>query len=98
MRTVNFMGREITISGLGTEAEPFLVVGTGYNPALAAEFEIYMVSQLFSEQPWHVPRTRLETPDPRRVCAVVTVRFIGDDDELLQADLWFDVTEAMQSD
>jgi hypothetical protein len=93
-----FMGRQISLGGEGAHDCPFLVQGTGYNPALAAEIENFVVRKWFGERPWHLKNTRVESGPNGETLAVLTVRFFDDNEELLQTEIWFDVTEAMSGD
>jgi hypothetical protein len=90
-----FMGRQISLGGEGTQDCPFLVQGTGYNPALAAEIENFVIGKWFGERPWHLKNTRVDSGPNGETLAVLTVRFFDDNEELLQTEAWFDVTEAM---
>ncbi len=94
MAEFEFMGRQISLSGEGAADCPFLVRGTGYNPALAAEIETFVVNRLFGDRPWHLKGTRVESGGNGESLAVLTVRFFDDGEELLQTEVWFDVTEA----
>jgi hypothetical protein len=94
MQTFEFMGRSLTLSGQGASDSPFVVKGTGYNPSLAAEIEMYIVSKLFSETTWHVVGTRLDSGGGGQSLAVIRVKF-HDGNELLQTEVYFDVSEAI---
>jgi hypothetical protein len=89
-----FMGRQISMSGEGAQDCPFLVQGTGYDPALAAEIETFVVNKIFGDRPWHLKGTRVESGGNGESLVVLTVRFFDDEEELLQTEIWFDVTEA----
>ena len=91
-----YMGRNITVSGEGAEDSPFVITGTGYNPALAAAIETHLVNMVFGERPWHLMSSRVQLGETGGDLAILTVRFFSDDDELLQTEIWFDVTEGLR--
>jgi hypothetical protein len=94
MTEFEFMGRIISINGEGSEDSPFVLTGTGPNPALAAELETFIVGRIFGDQAWHLQSTRIESGLNNESLAVITVRFFSTADEILQTDIWFNVTEA----
>jgi hypothetical protein len=94
MAEFEFLGRQISMSGEGAQDSPFLLEGTGYDPALASEIETFVVNKIFGDRPWHLKGTRVESGGNGESLAVLTVRFFDDKEELLQTEIWFDVTEA----
>jgi hypothetical protein len=97
MVTFDYMGRSIAISGSGDKENPFEITGTGKNPPLAAEIESLVVDRMFGETPWHLKNSRLEAGDQGESIAILTIRFFGPNEELLQTEIWFDVSEAFGS-
>jgi hypothetical protein len=97
MVSFDYMGRSISISGAGEQGDPFKITGTGSNPPLAAEIETLIVDRMFGETPWHLKNSRLEAGDQGESIAVMTIRLFGPNDELLQTEIWFDVSEAFGS-
>ena len=96
MAEFEFMGRQISIEGEGAKDAPFVLRGTGANAPLAAELENFVVKRLFGDKTWFLKGTRLEDGQNGETLAILTVRFFDDDNEqeLLQTEVWFDVTEA----
>jgi hypothetical protein len=94
MVTFDYMGRSIAIDGSGEKENPFKITGTGKNPPLAAEIESLIVDRFLGETPWHLKNSRLEAGDRGESLAILTTRFFGPNEELLQTEIWFDVTEA----
>jgi hypothetical protein len=95
MVEIEFMGRTISLDGEGSPENPFVVRGTGYNPPLAAEIETYIAGRYFEGLPWTVVGTRLEDGADGVQLAILTLRVRPEPDELVQTELWFDVTEAL---
>lgn len=95
MVDVEVAGRTVKLGGEGTPETPYLVKGTGYNPALAAEVENFVVGRMFEGHPWEISKTRVEVGDLGQQLAVVTVRFFLAENDLVQTEVWFDVTEAL---
>jgi len=94
MGEFSFMGRQITVNGEGAKDSPFVVTGTGYNPALAASIENHIVGLCFRDKEWFLKGTRLEIGSSGEQLAILTIRFFADDEELLQTEMCFDVSEA----
>lgn len=91
----HIMGKTVSITGSGAESDPFMVIGTGYNPALAAEVETRFVAMLYEDSVWEITGTRLVCKDPGRTLAVLSLTFRDEGNIALNGDLWFDISEAM---
>ena len=95
MSDFSYMGRSITLSGDGDKDSPFVIKGTGWNPALAAELERYVAGKYFNGRTWSIARTRTEQDENHRQLSVLTLKVLWDHDEVVETDMWFDITEAM---
>jgi hypothetical protein len=93
----DFAGRKIGLDGDGTPELPFRITGTGFNPPLAAEIEQLVVGRYFQGSPWTVIGTRVERSDGCRQLAVLSIR-VAREEDLVDTEMWFDVTEAFRRD
>ena len=89
-----YLGRKITVEGAGAEDSPFVVKGTGYNTALAAAVESHILNLWFQDEPWHLVESRLEIGASGENLAILKIRYFSAEEELLQSEIWFDVSEA----
>ncbi len=94
MEPFDFMGRKITVNGSGAESSPFLINGTGYSPSLAAEIETYILDKCLGIHRWNLVQSRLKTGEKQERLAILKVNFLSELDEVLEAEIWFDVNES----
>jgi hypothetical protein len=96
MPSFELMGVLIDISGAGAEDDPFIVQGVKDNPSLAALAEHKMVDIWMGEGNWFLVESRLLTPRKGQTMAVLKIRAFDSDDQLIQGEIWFDVSEAFR--
>ena len=94
MDQFEYMGRLVGVSGSGTKEDPWVVTGTGYNPALAAEVESQILDRALEGRRWIMERSRIETADEEQTLAILEFWILDEDGELLLAEAWFNITES----
>jgi hypothetical protein len=97
MLELTVMGRSIKIYGQGAEDSPFIVKGTGTNPPLAALAEHAMLDHWMGKGNWMLMKSSTHSMHDGGTMAVLTIRTFAEDDELVQADIYFDITEAFSA-
>jgi hypothetical protein len=94
MVELSVMGRQVLIEGHGTEEEPFIVHGIKNNPPLAAVAEEAMIDHWMGPGNWLLAESKLETPGKQQTLAILTIRTFDENKEVVQGQVWFDVSEA----
>ena len=96
MVELSVMGRNIQITGEGAEDSPFVVKGTGPSTPVAAEAEHAMMNHWMGKGNWAPMRSSTRSTQDGRHLAVMTIRTFDENDEVVQADIYFDISEAYQ--
>ena len=96
MVELSVMGRKIEITGEGAEDSPFVVKGTGPSTPVAAEAEHAMINHWMGKGNWVPVRSSTRATDDGRRLAVMTIRTFDENSEVVQADIYFDISEAYQ--
>jgi hypothetical protein len=94
MQPFTYLGREISVDGVGVEEDPFIVRGTGFNPALAAELESHILNLCFAGAPWYLVDSRLKKGSAGEQLAILKIRYFSPENDTVQSEVWFDVSEA----
>ena len=89
-------GRDVTITGAGAEDDPFVVTGIAGNSSVAAEAEKAMLDHWMGADGWLLVESRLERPEPSKTMAILKIRSFDENDEVVQGEVWFDVSEAFE--
>lgn len=94
MLTLNVAGRDVTITGAGAEDDPFVITGVKGSPSLAAAAEEAMLDHWMGADGWLLIESRLHRPKPGQTMAVLKIRSFDENEEVVQGQVWFDVSEA----
>ncbi len=94
MLIFNLAGKDVTITGAGAQDDPFVVTGINGNPSLAAVAEEAMLDHWMGSDGWLLMESRLERPKPRTTLAILRIRSFDENEEVVQGEVWFDVSEA----
>jgi len=88
--------RSVSITGEGAEDAPFVVTGTGPNSPIAAMAEHQMMNHWLGEGNWIPVRTMTTDRPDGGTLAIMTIRTVDENAEVIQADIYFDVSEAFE--
>jgi len=94
MLELEVMGRRIKIYGQGAADAPFVVKGTGANSPLAALAEHAMLDHWMGKDNWTLVESSTQSTDNGGTMAVLKIRTFDENDELVQGDVYFDISEA----
>lgn len=94
MLELNVMGRKIKVTGEGAEDCPFVLTGTGPSTPVAAEAEHAMLNHWMGKGNWALMKSSTRSTEDGRNLAVLTIRTFDENEELVQADIYFDISEA----
>ena len=98
MVTFQIGSRTVTVDGEGASDSPFLVRGTGPNASIAAMAEHQMMDHWMGKGNWVPTKTMtMDKPDGGTL-AVMTIRTLDESGELIQGDIYFDVSEAFSDE
>jgi outer membrane lipoprotein-sorting protein len=97
MVTFQIGSRSVSITGEGAEDAPFVVTGTGPNSPVAAMAEHQMINHWLGEGNWIPVRTMTTDKPDGGTLAIMTIRTVDENAEVVQADIYFDVSEAFES-
>jgi hypothetical protein len=93
----NLAGKRVSIVGHGTEVEPFIVHGINNDPPLVAVAEEAMLDHWMGKGNWLLIESRLERPGADKTLAILSIRTFDEKNEVIQGQIWFDVSEAFGS-
>ena len=96
MYATDIMGNSIKVTGFGLEDDPFVIRGTGSNPALAALVEEHMIKICFENQRWKLKKSPTSKAQ-ERVVAILDILVSKDIEETTKVEMFFDVTEVFSS-
>jgi hypothetical protein len=94
MVELDVAGRKIKITGEGASDNPFVVTGTGPNTPVAALAEHAMMDHWMGDGNWFPVKTSTHSTEGGGVMAVMTIRTLDENGEVIQGDIYFDVSEA----
>jgi outer membrane lipoprotein-sorting protein len=94
MVTFQIGSRSVSITGEGAEDAPFIVTGTGPNSPIAAMAEHQMMNHWLGEGNWVPVRTMTTDKPDGGTLAIMTIRTVDENAEVVQANIYFDVSEA----
>jgi outer membrane lipoprotein-sorting protein len=94
MVTFQIGSRSVSITGEGAEDCPFIVTGTGPNSPVAAMAEHQMMNHWLGEGNWVPVRTMTTDKPDGGTLAIMTIRTVDENAEVVQANIYFDVSEA----
>lgn len=94
MVTFQIGSHNISITGEGAEDCPFIVTGTGSNSPVAAMAEHQMMNRWLGEGNWIPVRTMTTDKPDGGTLAIMTIRTVDENAEVVQANIYFDISEA----
>lgn len=98
MVELDVAGRKIKITGEGASDNPFVITGTGPNTPVAALAEHAMMDHWMGDGNWFPVKTSTHSTDGGGVMAVMTIRALDENGEVIQGDIYFDVSEAFSKE